>query len=312
MLSLAAFPEAPWDAASHSNLVPSGLSPPASWAAFSLPLQLLRITAWKSQGPLFCLPPNVSLLWVFSTHIFLHCSYLHLSVSPGEVLSHPHLEYQPQLIPRANADHQDYLPGPQPAPGTFSLGSDGAGVVPGAIREATADSALLSACPEGISQKKGGGDQAAALSSWWPPPGSSQDWQEHRGQHPQPYGWRGSVSHQASLHTKPAALLTDVCIICSHRLPGLGTARCPQAAANDLCCPMHWWGVGIYRAGLWGMGRKSRQVEEKSVWHPAHPDTEMTPWPTKLESLGSLLSIFLGKSLLSVFTLFADAKSHVS
>lgn len=82
--------------------------------------------------------------------------------------------------------------------------------------------------------------------------GAPQEWQDHREQHPQPYGWRDSVSHQASLYTKPAALLTDVCIICSCRLPGLRTAHCPQAAANDLCCPVHWQGVGIYSSGLYG------------------------------------------------------------
>lgn len=59
-------------------------------------------------------------------------------------------------------------------------------------------------------------------------------------------------------------------------------------------CTVHGQGLG--------------QVEEKEFWHPAHPDTRVTAPPTQLESLGSLLCICLGKSLLSVFTLSAYCK----
>lgn len=54
------------------------------------------------------------------------------------------------------------------------------------------------------------------------------------------------------------------------------------------------------------MGRKLS--EKKWFWHSAHSDTRITAGPTHPESLDSLLSIHLGKSLLSTFTLFAYCK----
>jgi len=91
---------------------------------------------------------------------------------------------------------------------------------------------------------------------WWGPgsincPGDGHFQRKQRGQHAQPYGWRDPVSHQAhqaSSYAEPTALLTDVHLICSYRLPGLGTTRHPQAAHTEnnlhLCyTSMGWFGV---------------------------------------------------------------------
>lgn len=110
-----------------------------------------------------CLPPNVSLLWVFSTLILLYCLLAPSCVTWRGPESSTAGVPNSQLIYRSSTGHQAYLTGPQPVPGISSLGNDQGGVVPAAVRAATADSAPLPAHPEGTSQKEGGGDQAALI-----------------------------------------------------------------------------------------------------------------------------------------------------